>query len=146
MNLTKIINRVVWRCLFMLFNIKDFTKDIRDVRNRTNIVNYELTDYITLFSGLSASGESFIRRVGDTIELYIVVNGTFPAGTKNIFTLNRSILPYSASNTRRFPLVIPAIGYSSNVTIDTTTGIVTAVIPANTSAVSVALNAVYTIK
>ena len=123
----------------MIFNIKDFTKEIK-------AVNLELTEYITLFSGLSASGESFIRRVGDTIELYIVVNGTFPAGTKSIFTLNKNILPYTAGNTRRFPLVIPAIGYSSNATIDNTTGTVTAVLPANTSAVSVVFNAVYTIK
>lgn len=130
----------------MIFNIKDFTREIKEVRDRTKTVNLELTDYITLFSGLSASGESFIRRVGDTIEIYMVINGTFPAGTKNIFTLNKSILPYTAGNTRRFPLVIPAIGYSSNATIDNTTGIVTAVLPANTSAISVVLNAVYTIK
>lgn len=137
----------------MIFNIKDFTseiieikKSIVDVIKRTKAVNLELTDYITLFSGLSASGESFIRRVGDTIEIYMVINGTFPAGTKNIFTLNKSILPYSASVNRRFPLVVPAIGYSSNATVDTNTGIVTAVLPANTSAVSVVLNAVYTIK
>lgn len=137
----------------MIFNIRDFAREIIEVRKaivdvmlRTNIINYELKDCITLFSGLSASGESFVRRVGDTIELYVVVNGTFPAGTKNIFTLNKSILPYSASVNRRFPLVVPAIGYSSNATIDTSTGIVTAVIPANTSAVSVVFNAVYTIK
>lgn len=137
----------------MIFNIRDFTRELIEVRKaivdvtkRTNIINYDLKDCITLFSGLSASGESFVRRVGDTIELYIVVNGTFPAGTKNIFTLNKNILPYTAGNTRRFPLVVPAIGYSSNATIDTSTGIVTAVLPANTSGVSVVLNAVYTIK
>ena len=130
----------------MIFNIKDFSNEISEVRSRTEIINYELIDYITLFSGFSANGESFIRRVGDTIEMYIVINGTFSAGTKNIFTLNNKILPYSASNTRRFPLIIPATGFCSNATIDVNTGIVSAVIPANTSAVSVALNAVYTIK
>lgn len=130
----------------MIFNIKDFSNEISKVRNRTEIINYELGDYITLFSGLSASGESFIRRVGDTIEMYIVVNGTFAAGTKNIFTLSNKILPYSKGSTRRFPLIIPATGFCSNATIDVNTGIVSAVIPANTSAVSVALNVVYTIK
>lgn len=78
--------------------------------------------------------------------MYVVVNGTFSAGTKNIFTLNNKILPYSASNTRRFPLIIPATGFCSNATIDVSSGVVSAVIPANTSAVSVALNVVYTIK
>lgn len=130
----------------MIFNIKDFSNEINEVRNRTKPIKLELINYITLFSGLSASGESFIRRVGDTIEMYIVINGTFPAGTKNIFTLNKNILPYSAGNTRRFPLIIPATGFCSNATIDLTTGIVAAVIPANTSAVSVVLNVVYTIK
>lgn len=130
----------------MILNIKDFRKAIIEVRNRTTIINYDLKDCITLFSGLSASGESFIRRVGDTVELYMVINGTFPAGTKNIFTLNKNVIPYSAGGTRRFPLVIPAIGYSSNATVDINTGIVTAVLPANTSAISVVLNVVYTLK
>lgn len=130
----------------MLFNNKDFSNEISEVRNRTKPVNLNLSEYITLFSGFSASGESFIRRVGDTIEMYIVINGTFSAGTKNIFTLNRNILPYSAGNTRRFPLIIPATGFCSNATIDLTTGIVAAVIPSGSSAVSVALNVIYTIR
>lgn len=130
----------------MVFNIKDFSNEISEVRNRTKPINLNLSEYITLSSGFSVAGESFIRRVGDTIEIYIVINGTFSAGTKSIFTLNNKILPYSASNTRRFPLIIPATGFCSNATIDVNTGIVSAVIPANTSAVSVALNAVYTIK
>lgn len=130
----------------MLFNIKDFSNEINEIRNRTKAINLNLIEYITLFSGFSASGESFIRRVGDTVEMYVVINGTFTSGTKNIFTLNNKILPYSAGSTRRFPLVIPATGFCSNATIDVNTGVVSAVIPANTSAVSVALNVVYTIK
>lgn len=130
----------------MIFNIKDFTSIIKKVEDRTKPVNYELIDYITLQSGLSANGESFIRRVGDTIEAYIVINGTFTGGTKNIFTFNKKIIPYSAGNTRRFPLIIPATGYTTNATLDINTGIVTAVLPASMTATAVAFSAVYTIK
>lgn len=130
----------------MIFNIRDFTNYIKSVEYRTKPVNLELINYITLQSGFSANGESFIRRVGDTIEAYLVINGTFTGGTRSIFTFNESIIPYSGSNTRRFPLIIPASGYTTNATIDINTGVVTAVLPASMTATSVVFNAVYTVK
>ena len=136
----------------MLFEIKDQSKEVANhsarldyIENRIALTAGTLSDYVSFFAGYSAGTDSFIRKYGNIVELYLVINGTFTENTSPEVCQLKGIIPYSANSMRRFPLVIPNGGWTSNATVNTNNGVVTAVIPSGVSGGSVVLNALYTV-
>lgn len=133
----------------MIFNILEAERveaRLKYLEDKGRLKYFNLSDYITFNSGFSAGNDSFMRRSGDTIELYLVINGTFTAGTTPHVCTIKSLRPYATTLARVFPLVLSKSGWTTNAYINVYSGYVSAIIPASVSGeTQVILNAVYTV-
>lgn len=133
----------------MIFNVLNskFTESrLKYLEEKERLKYFNISDYITFNSGFTAGEDSFMMRSGDTIELYLVINGTFTAGTTpHVCTINR-LRPYATKTARIFPLVLNNSGWTSNAYINVYSGYVSAIIPNTINGeTQVILNAVYTV-
>lgn len=132
--------------LFNVLNLERTEARLKYLEDKERLKYFNISDYITFTNGFSAGNDSFMRRSGDTIELYLVINGNFVAGsTPHVCTI-KSLRPYATTLARIFPLILNSSGWTTNAYINVYSGYVSAIIPASVSGeIQVILNAVYTV-
>lgn len=131
--------------IFEIPNYSNLMSRLAYLEDKARLKYFTLTDYIEMKSGFTLGNDSFMRRSGDTIELYLVINGTFVGGTTPHVCTIKNLKPYATAVARSFPLILNTTGWSSNAYINVVSGYVSAIIPSGLSENQVILNAVYTV-
>lgn len=111
-------------------SVNDIRKECALLREFVEVKAVPVNQVFALGVGFSFGADTYVRQIGNFIEFYLSLYGTFPAnGTSWVGGFTQAYMPHALNNTRVFPMIMPESGWSSSAFVDTSTGVLRAVTP-----------------